>query len=77
MTGREFRTAAILGTLVIMATVMMGACSSPSAGGPVTDSAAASTEMAPEVSGITLDGARVSLSEYRGKPVVLAFMASW
>jgi thiol-disulfide isomerase/thioredoxin len=26
---------------------------------------------------VTLDGQQVSLSEYRGRPVVLVFMASW
>ena len=33
--------------------------------------------LAPGFVGTTLEGAKVSLSEYRGKPVVLAFMASW
>jgi|DewCreStandDraft_5_1066085.scaffolds.fasta_scaffold00018_71 peroxiredoxin len=32
---------------------------------------------APDVSVVTLDGRRVSLAEWRGKPVVLYFMASW
>jgi hypothetical protein len=32
---------------------------------------------APDFAGVTLDGAEVSLSEYRGKPLLLAFMASW
>ena len=32
---------------------------------------------AADFSGVTLDGVNVSLSEYRGKPLVLAFMASW
>ncbi len=36
-----------------------------------------SWEIAPDFSGVTLDGREVSLSEYRGKPLVLAFMASW
>lgn len=38
---------------------------------------AASEDMAPDFSGVTLEGLDVSLSEYRGKPLVLAFMASW
>lgn len=33
--------------------------------------------LAPEVSGVTLAGTTVSSSEYRGRPLVLAFMASW
>jgi hypothetical protein len=32
---------------------------------------------APAFVGTSLDGTKVSLSEYRGKPLVLAFMASW
>jgi hypothetical protein len=32
---------------------------------------------APGFVATTLDGAKVSLGEYKGKPVVLAFMASW
>ena len=32
---------------------------------------------APDFSGTTLDGQSVSLSMYCGKPLVLAFMASW
>jgi len=32
---------------------------------------------APAFIGTSLDGTKVSLSEYRGKPLVLAFMASW
>lgn len=69
MKGRQHQTAAILGALVVLAAATMGGCSTSSTG--------ASTEMAPEVSGVALDGVRVSLTEYRGKPVVLAFMASW
>lgn len=37
----------------------------------------ASENMAPSFSGVTLDGADVSLSQYRGKPLLLVFMASW
>jgi len=36
-----------------------------------------SADTAPDFTGVTLDGLDVSLSEYRGKPLVLAFMASW
>ncbi len=32
---------------------------------------------APGFVATSLDGAKVTLSEYKGKPVVLAFMASW
>ncbi|NLF17691.1 MAG: redoxin domain-containing protein [Lentisphaerae bacterium] len=64
------------------------ACGSASpdttAGGVTTTGGSATTatadsggEPAPDVSGVTLDGTKVSLSEYRGKPLVLAFMASW
>lgn len=46
----------------------------------ITGTASPSTvseDAAPDFSGVTLDGLDVSLSEYRGKPLVLAFMASW
>ncbi len=36
-----------------------------------------SADAAPDFSGVTLDGSEVSLGYYRGKPLVLAFMASW
>ena len=36
-----------------------------------------SAALAPDFEGETLTGDRVSLSMYRGKPLVLAFMASW
>jgi hypothetical protein len=32
---------------------------------------------APDFAGTTIEGVDVSLSEYKGKPLVLAFMASW
>lgn len=32
---------------------------------------------APEVNGVLLDGASVSLEQYRGKPVLLHFWATW
>ena len=34
-------------------------------------------DVAPDFTLQTLDGARVSLSDYRGQPVVLNFWASW
>jgi len=34
-------------------------------------------DAAPDFTGVTLDGVDVSLSAYRGRPLVLAFMASW
>jgi hypothetical protein len=33
--------------------------------------------VAPDFAGTTIEGVDVSLSEYKGKPLVLAFMASW
>ena len=38
---------------------------------------AAGGAQAPAFNGVTLAGDEVSLSAYRGKPLVLAFMASW
>jgi cytochrome oxidase Cu insertion factor (SCO1/SenC/PrrC family) len=42
-----------------------------------TQTTGAGGAQAPDFSGVTLAGDEVSLSEYRGKPLVLAFMASW
>ena len=45
--------------------------------GGESSSGSAPVKAAPEFIGTTLDGAEVSLSDYRGKPLVLVFMASW
>jgi cytochrome oxidase Cu insertion factor (SCO1/SenC/PrrC family) len=77
MRGREYRTAAVLGALLVVVAAVLAGCSLSANEGSTSGSVTGRTEMAPEFSGVTLDGAQVSLSEYRGKPVVLAFMASW
>jgi hypothetical protein len=59
-------TAAIAAVAVVLATVLLAGCGSRTAGRAAAD-----------FSGVTLEGMNVSLSEYRGKPLVLAFMASW
>jgi hypothetical protein len=69
MTGRHSRGAAVLGALLVLATVLLAGC-----GGP---GATTTAKTAPDFSGVTLDGSQVSLGQYRGKPLVLAFMASW
>ncbi|HLA80100.1 MAG TPA: hypothetical protein VJP78_00505 [Thermoleophilia bacterium] len=42
-----------------------------------TSTGAGNRSPAPDFSGTTLDGQSVSLGGYRGKPLVLAFMATW
>jgi hypothetical protein len=60
----------MVAVIVVLLSVPSLACGSgPTSGG--------SGKAAADFSGVTLDGADVSLSEYRGKPLVLAFMASW
>lgn len=56
--------------LVSLAATSVG-CSFSSSGTTTTLVAA------PDFSGVTLDGEEVSLSDYAGKPLVLAFTASW
>jgi cytochrome oxidase Cu insertion factor (SCO1/SenC/PrrC family) len=77
MFARNFRTAAVLGALLLLAMVTLAGCSSSSSSGGASGSTAGSADTAPEFSGATLDGMQVSLGDYLGKPVVLAFMASW
>ena len=84
MFSRNYRTAAVLGVLVVMAAAALAGCSSSSGTGTVpggsansVDSTAVSADKAPDFSGTKLDGTPVALSDYLGKPVILAFMASW
>lgn len=65
-------SAVLLGTVLLVAAFALAGCGSSA---PSGTTAAAAT--APDFSVTTLDGVDVSLSEYRGKPLVLAFMASW
>ena len=59
----------ILGLLLAMLLAFAAGCGS--------STGADKGSPAPDFSGTTLDGQRVSLSMYRGKPLVLAFTASW
>jgi hypothetical protein len=39
--------------------------------------AAGCRETAPDFAGTTLDGRAVTLGDYRGRPLILAFIADW
>ncbi|MBN1319798.1 MAG: redoxin domain-containing protein [Thermoleophilia bacterium] len=68
MNGRYRNVAAaVLGVVLILALAAQAGCGGAEAGG----------DAAPGFSGVTLDGTEVSLDGYRGKPLVLAFTASW
>ena len=71
MIGRPERSAAVIGALLVLAMALVSGC------GGSGSSAVTTAQAAPDFSGVTIDGSEVSLSEYRGKPLVLAFMASW
>jgi cytochrome c biogenesis protein CcmG/thiol:disulfide interchange protein DsbE len=58
-----------LSVAVLVAAVVLAGCSGSSSSGP--------SSLAPDFSGVTLDGTEVSLAGYQGKPLVLNFMASW
>ena len=64
--GATVGAALMVCVVLMMAGALISGCGSKANG-----------ESAPDFSGVTLDGNEVSLSEYRGKPLVLAFMASW
>lgn len=87
-TGRRGLGAGVLaaalasGVLVLAVATMAGCGSSTTAetqpeATQTTSAGSAGGGGALDFSGKTLGGADVSLSGYRGKPLVLAFMASW
>jgi hypothetical protein len=45
--------------------------------GGATDDAAASRPAAPPIEGTTLDGERISLADFRGRPVFVNVWSSW
>ena len=64
---------AFLVALVAVLSVGCGSADTATTGGASTSS----TTLEAGFSGVTLDGTEVSLSEYRGRPLVLVFMATW
>jgi len=71
----RYEAAAVLGVVLAVVLLVAAATLAGCSQSPVTASASAAT--APDFSGTTLTGAQVSLSGYRGKTLVLNFMASW
>lgn len=72
MMGRhKSYSAGVAGALMVLVTVLAVGCGGWDSGTGTT------AKTAPDFSGVTLEGTQVSLSEYRGRPLVLAFMASW
>jgi mevalonate kinase len=63
-------SAALVVVALLAMSVFFGGCGSSSESGVATPAA-------PVFSGKTLAGDDVSLTMYRGKPLVLVFMASW
>ena len=83
--GAQVAATGLFVTLVLVAAVGLlagcGAGGSAATGpdptaGPATPPSV-SGDVATDFAGVTLDGAGVSLGEFRGRPLVLAFMASW
>lgn len=84
---RATRTAVL--ALTVVGALLLSACGGDEAGssggdtnivegtGEITRVAAADREKAPDISGETLDGDTLSLSDYRGKVVVLNVWGSW
>jgi cytochrome oxidase Cu insertion factor (SCO1/SenC/PrrC family) len=64
---------AFLVALLAMLLVGCGSDEGSAAGGADTSSSVVEAGF----SGVTLDGTEVSLGDYRGKPLVLVFMATW
>ena len=69
-------TAGMVALLVVLMAVFLVGCGS-AASSTTGDTGGSSTSLETGFSGVTLDGTEVSLSQYRGRPLVLTFMATW
>lgn len=59
--------------LILGAALVLAGCGTEAAEAPPPSVARA----APEISGVTLDGDRLALAAFRGKPVVVNVWSSW
>ena len=72
-------------TIAVLASVLLAVAAAGCGGG--SDEAAppetasppppTSARQAPDIEGVTLDGERVSLADYRGRPVFVNVWAAW
>ena len=60
--------------VVVFSSVLLPGCASP---GPATEYGSEVGKLAPDFTLTGLDGQEVSLSDFRGKPVLINFWASW
>jgi thiol-disulfide isomerase/thioredoxin len=64
--------------VVVFSSVLLPGCASPDSGsGPATEYGPEVGKLAPDFKLISLDKQEVSLSDFRGKPVLINFWASW
>ena len=64
--------------VVVFSSVLLPGCASPdSSSGPATEYGPEVGKLAPDFKLISLDKQEVSLSDFRGKPVLINFWASW
>ncbi len=59
--------------LILGAALVLAGCGTDAAEAPPLSVA----RDAPEISGVTLDGDRLALADFRGKPVVVNVWSSW
>jgi peroxiredoxin len=87
-TSRRRRRAAVLAAAAVAGAALLSACSNstggtgdtgyvPAESTGITAIAASARVAAPQLSGTTLDGKQLSLSDYRGKVVVVNVWGSW
>src|SRR4029079_17712108 len=82
MSRRALTVAAVTaGTVLLVSTVLYGRSNTAALDDPANDGQQAAQSFkpyaAPQFTGRTLDGATVSLADYRGRTVVVTFFADW
>jgi hypothetical protein len=69
-------TATLIGVSLFRATLVLS-CASVTALSLVASTGSATRPKAPAIGGVTLEGKRVTLAQFRGRPVLINVWSSW